>query len=149
MAAVFNTVKAEDIDTDYVIVGIRMATSATPDDVAHVVNDLQPQYKITANSNIPFKPYPIDMEKVAELRTALIHEYNQNYDNTYGTVKYDIREVNNWEHWTLAMAAQWGLSPENTAMYPTFKPKNTKGDVCYSATFPKSASESVCFTDVI
>lgn len=39
------------------------------------------------------------------------------------------------ETWTYAVAGQFGLSPDDTAMYPPFAPAATQGDVTYRAAF--------------
>jgi hypothetical protein len=36
----------DQFESDYVVVGIRMGTDGTDKDVKHIVEDLQPQYKI-------------------------------------------------------------------------------------------------------
>lgn len=62
--------------------------------------------------------------------------------DTYDTVKYDIRAVTDWEKWTCTMAGQFGLSPEDTAMYPAFAPPGTRGDAIYRASFDPVPAEA-------
>ena len=124
---------AGEVDTDYVIAGLRIATSGSDADQAYVRNTLQPQARIQAASSIPFEPQA-DPELTRAVRAALLPRYELLAD-TYDTVKYDIRAVTDWEKWTYTMAGQFGLSPEDTAMYPAFAPSDTQGERTYRASF--------------
>jgi len=88
---------------------------------------------IAAASAIPFEPQ-FDPAVTRRVRDALLPQYER-LDDTYDTVKYDIRAVTDWEKWTYAVAGQFGLSPEDTAMYPPFAPPGTRGEVTYRASF--------------
>ena len=122
-----------EVDTDYVIAGLRIATSGTEADQAFIRDTLQPQARIQAASSIPFEPQA-DPEVTRTVRAALLPAYERLAD-TYDTVKYDIRAVTDWERWTYTMAGQFGLSPEDTAMYPAFAPPGTQGERLYRASF--------------
>ena len=124
---------ADMIDTDYVLVALRIATTGTEEDQAYVRESLQPAASITALSAIPLEP-KIDPARTKRVREALLPEYNKLPDLS-GAVKYDIRAVDNWEKWTVVVAGGWGLSPDDTAIYQTFAPQGTKGGVCYIASF--------------
>lgn len=124
---------ADEIDTEYVLVGLRIATNGTDEDQAFVHSTLHPQVRIAAPSAVPFEP-TIDPQLTQRVRSALMPAYEQLADS-YGTMKYDIRAVDDWEKWTYTVAGQFGLSPEDTAMYPPFAPADTKGGTCYSASF--------------
>jgi hypothetical protein len=124
---------ADDIDTDYVIAGLRIATTGSEEDEAFIRESLQPQAAIEAASAIPFEPQ-LDPAVTRQVREVLLPQY-EHLDDTYDTVKYDIRAVTDWEKWTYAVAGQFGLSPEDTAMYPAFAPSGTRGEVTYRASF--------------
>ncbi len=40
------TFTRDQFESNYVAIGIRMGTDGSPEDVKHIVEDLQPQYKI-------------------------------------------------------------------------------------------------------
>jgi hypothetical protein len=124
---------AGDVDTDYVLIGLRIATTGTDEDEAFIVTSLQPRTNIVAASAIPSEPER-DPAVTRRVREALLPEY-QRMSDTYGTVKYDIRAVTDWERWTYALAGQFALSPDDTAMYPPFAPPGTRGGVTYRASF--------------
>jgi len=130
-----HTYNGDQIDTDYVFVGIRIATTATTEDIKYITEILQPQIIIKSNSAIPFKTN-VKEEDIKKLRKALLVEWS-NLDNMYDTVAFDIHDVSDWERWTYTIAGSWGLSPESTAMYASWAPKDTKGNQCYQATFDK------------
>lgn len=128
------TYDAKDVDTKYVVVGIRMASDGTEQNLDYIANTLQSQYQInagSADSNIP----SVDLAKMMKVRTALITEYDK-LPNTYETVTYDINDVSNWEKTTYSIAGAWGLSPEDTAMYPAYALKGVEGGSCYQANYP-------------
>jgi len=131
---------AGDVDTDYVLAGLRIATTGTDEDEAFIREWLQPRSTIVAASAIPFEPHA-DPTVTRRVREALLPQYERLPD-TYGTVKYDIRAVTDWEKWTYAVAGQFGLSPDDTAMYPPFAPPETRGDVTYRASFDAVPAEA-------
>jgi hypothetical protein len=124
---------AGEVDTDHVLVGLRIATTGTDEDEAFIRTSLQPRAGIVAASAIPFEPQH-DPAITVRVREALLPQY-QRLPDTYGTVTYDIRAVTDWEKWTYAVAGQFGLSPEDTAMYPPFAPPGTRGGFTYRASF--------------
>jgi hypothetical protein len=124
---------ADEIDTDHVALGLRIATTGTDEDQAFVHQTLHPATGMVAPSAIPFET-KFDPDLTKRVRSALLPEYGRLPD-TYGTVKYDIRAVDDWEKWTYTIAGGWGLSPEDTAMYPGFAPAGPEGGACYSASF--------------
>ncbi|MEM9222187.1 MAG: DUF1254 domain-containing protein [Pseudomonadota bacterium] len=126
---------AGTIETDYVIIGVRVGTDATADDLAEIANVIQPAMTIRANSAVPFETDTTEAD-VAELRDALLVEWG-NLPDMYDTVQFDINDVPDWERWTYAIAGSWGLSPETTAMYASWAPEGTIGNKCYTATFDK------------
>ena len=132
--------KAEDIDTDYVLVAIRIGGDGTEADQQFIRENIQAKATIESNSAIPFKPQ-FDPTITAEIRDKMMVQYEA-MDDTYGTVKYDIRAVDQWEKWTYSITGGFGLSPENAAMYPVFAPKGIKANVCYEASFDKVPAEA-------
>ncbi len=130
----------EDVDTDYVIIGVRVGTDASQEDLDYIDNVLQPAMVITANSAVPFETDTTE-EDVAELRDALLVEWG-NLPDMFDSVQFDIKDVSDWEKWTYAIAGSWGLSPESTAMYASWAPEGTKANTCYTATFDKVPAEA-------
>lgn len=133
------TWSADDIDTDFVVVGLRIGTDGTDADAKYVANNIQAKASIIAKADAPFTPAQpdIDRKQVAALREALVELERSGQVSTGDTVKYDIRDVSDWEAWTVAMAAQLGLTPDDTAMYHVFAGGNSEGRTCYEAHFPK------------
>jgi hypothetical protein len=130
----------EDVDTDYVIIGVRVGTDATQEDLDYIDDVLQPAMAITANSAVPFETGTTE-EDVAELRDALLVEWG-NLPNMYDSVQFDIKDVSDWEKWTYAIAGSWGPSPESTAMYASWAPEGTRANTCYTATFDEVPAEA-------
>jgi len=131
---------ADDVETDYVIVGIRVGTDATPEDLAYIDEVLQPAMTIVAGSAVPYETDTTEAE-IADLRDALLVEWG-NLPDMYDSVQFDINDVSDWEKWTYAIAGSWGLSPESTAMYASWAPENTEADTCYTATFDEVPAAS-------
>lgn len=131
---------ADEIDTDYVIIGVRVGTDATPEDLDYIDKVLQPAMAITAKSAVPFET-DTNEEEIADLRDALLVEWG-NLPDMYDSVQFDINDVSDWEKWTYAIAGSWGLSPESTAMYASWAPEGTKANTCYTATFDKVPAEA-------
>jgi hypothetical protein len=127
------TFTADQIDTKFLVVGVRIATDGTDENIKHIANVLQPQLKITAGSADKYVP-KVDVEKLLTARAALVAEYDK-MDNTYGTVTYNINDVSDWEKTTYAIAGAWGLSPEDTAMYPAYALDDAIGGECYVANY--------------
>lgn len=121
-------------ESDYVGVGVRMGTDGTPEDVKHIVDDLQPQYKIlNANTNdTMIRP---DTKKMLKVRKAMIVEYDKLPD-TFGVMVDHTSKVKDWQKFTYVTAGAWGLSPDHTAMYKPYALKGAKGGKCYTATYP-------------
>lgn len=132
--------KREQLGADVVVVGIRMATDATSEDVKFIVEQLQPGYEIIADSadiQIP----ELDLETMAMIRTKLLPYYAA-LDNTYGIMSYGYEKGQDEWRRVLAAAGAWGLSPNDTAMYTISGPKNTKANTCYRAKFPAVPAEA-------
>jgi hypothetical protein len=131
---------AGSVDTDYVLVGLRIATTGSDADQATIRDSLQPQATVVAGSAIPFEAVR-DPALTHQVRDALMPQYELLSDS-YDTVRYDIRAVDDWEKWTYTVAGQFGLSPVDTAMYPPFAPDATRGDITYRATFDAVPAEA-------
>jgi len=128
------TFKPDQFESEFVIVGIRMGTNGTPEDVKYVVETLQPQYQITGakdDSNIE-RP---DLETMLKVRDAMIAEYDQ-LDDTFGVMVEHTSEVTDWQKFTYVTAGAWGLSKEEYAMYVPYSKEGVKGGKCYVATYP-------------
>jgi hypothetical protein len=128
------TFSADDFDTDFVGVGVRMGATGTAEDVAYVTPVLQPQYKITGAASEDTLTRP-DLDLLAKVRAPLVAEYNK-LPNSFATMKKQTTEVDDWERFTYVTAGAWGLSEDENAMYAIGGPKDAKGGKCYTATFP-------------
>jgi len=124
----------DQFESDYLALGIRMGTDGSPEDVKHIVNDLQPQYKImnAKSSDNMIRP---DTNKMLKVREAMINEYD-NLPDTFSVMVDHTSKVTDWEKFTYVTAGAWGLSPDHTAMYAPYSLDNVKGGECYIATYP-------------
>jgi len=124
----------DQFESDYVALGIRMGTDGTPEDVKHIVDDLQPRYKIL-KANPADKMIRPDTGKMLKVREAMIVEYD-NLPDTFGVMIDHTSKVTDWEKFTYTTAGAWGLSPDHTAMYKPYTLDGVKGGKCYTATYP-------------
>lgn len=124
----------DQFESDYVVVGIRMGTDGTDKDVKHIVEDLQPQYKIQG-ANPEDKLIRPDLKKMLKVRKAMIVEYDKLSD-TFGVMTTHTSKVTDWEKFAYVSAGAWGLSEDKTAMYAPYAMKDIKGGECYTATYP-------------
>ena len=124
---------ADDFDTDYVAVGVRMGTDGTPEDVAYVTSKLQPRYAITGAVDEDKMIRP-NLELLAKVRPPLVAAYNK-LPNSFGAMQKRTEDVKDWEYFTYVTAGAWGLSEDENAMYAIGGPKEAKGGQCYTATF--------------
>jgi hypothetical protein len=134
------TFSADDFDTDFVAVGVRMGTDGTAEDVAYVTEVLQPQYKITgaAEEDALIRP---DLDLLAQVRAPLVAAYNT-LPSSFGAMKKRTEDVKDWEYFTYVTAGAWGLSEDENAMYAIGGPENAEGGKCYVATFPPVPAEA-------
>jgi len=126
---------AEDFDTKFVGVGVRIGTTGTPEDVKTIVEKLQPQYAIEGAATDGSLP-KVDMATLPKVRAALIKEYSK-LPNSFDTMVKHTKDVKDWERFTYVTAGAWGLSADENAMYAIGGPQNAEGGTCYKATFPK------------
>jgi len=124
----------DQFESDYVAIGIRMGTDGTPEDVKHIVEDLQPQYKILKANPADTMVRP-DTKTMLKVREAMIVEYDNLLD-TFGVMVDHTSKVTDWEKFTYVTAGAWGLSPDHTAMYKPYTLDGVKGGKCYTATYP-------------
>lgn len=129
-----HTFSADDFDTDFIVIGIRMGTDGTAADVAHIVEVLQPQYTVTgaATADTLIRP---DLDVLAKVRTQLVTAYSK-LPSLSGAMQKYTKDVKDWEYFTYITAGGWGLSEDANAMYAGGGPKDAKGGTCYTATFP-------------
>jgi hypothetical protein len=126
--------QGEDFDSDFVTVGVRTGTDGTAEDVAYVTQTLQPQYEIRGAAAVDDLPRP-DLATLAKVRQALLADYSK-LDDTFGTMKESIDQVDDWERFTYVTAGAWGLSADENAMYKPYALPGVKGGDCYVATYP-------------
>lgn len=125
---------ADQFESDFVVIGIRMGTDGTPEDVKYVVETLQPQYQIIGAKDDANIERP-DLETMLKVRDAMIAEYDR-LDDTFGVMVEHTSEVTDWEKFTYVTAGAWGLSKEEYAMYLPYSKEGVKGGKCYVATYP-------------
>jgi hypothetical protein len=131
---------ASDFATDFVVVGVRMGTDGTAQDVRTIVEQLQPQYAIeraASGSDLT----PVDKLLLEKVRAALMPEYSK-LPNTFGAMQKRAEDVRDWEYFTYVTAGAWGLSADENAMYALGGAADAKGGACYVATFPKVPAEA-------
>lgn len=126
------TFTGEEFKGSHVAVGIRVGTDASPEDVAYIVEKLQPQMIVNAKASAAVPEY--DEAAMLKTRAALMAEYNK-MDNTFGLMTDDVSKVSDWERFTYASAGAWGLSEDQYAMYLPYNLAEAKHDVCYTATY--------------
>ena len=115
----------------HVAIGIRVGTDGSAEDIKHIVENMQPQMKIEANSSNPLPSY--DKEKLLEVRAHMMQGYNQLAD-TYGLATRDITTVTDWENFAYATAGAWGLNTDDVSMYAPSMPVNADQNKCYTIT---------------
>lgn len=123
----------EVLGSDIVAVGIRTSTTATPEDIKFVAQQIQPNIKIITDSNSVQVP-ELDLETMAKIRAELMPHYSAQ-ENIFGIMDYGYVEgQDDWKR-ILVAAGAWGLSPDDTAMYIGGAPEDSEGNTCYMATF--------------
>ncbi len=134
------TFSSDDFDTDYVGLGVRIGTDGTDEDVAFVVNELQPQYAIEGADDTDDMPRP-DLETMQAVRAAMMVEYDKLSD-TFDTMRETTDQVDDWERFTYVTAGAWGLSADENAMYKPYGLEGAEGDACYTATYEAVPAEA-------
>jgi len=122
----------QEFNGTHVAIGVRVGTDATDNDVAYIVEQIQPQMKVEAYSANDVPAY--DEESLLAVRAALMAEYNALKD-TFGQMKDDVGKVEDWEKFTYVTAGAWGLAEDRYAMYLPYNLKGARKDVCYVATY--------------
>ncbi|MGF1720065.1 DUF1214 domain-containing protein [Vibrio kyushuensis] len=125
--------KSEDIDTDYVLVGVRTGTDATVEDAAYIAADLQPKMKIETDGQPDLHIVPVNSELMLTMRGEFIEQF-QKLDTPFGWVEYSQDDVPNWENKVYVVANSFGLSHHTAAMYTNGFPEAKGGD-CYYGKF--------------
>ena len=125
----------KEVGSDLVVVGIRIGTDGSPEDVKYISEKLHPQYKVIAPAGEGKMP-ELDLKKMMEVREALLPYYAK-LPNTFGIMSTGYHKGQ--DDWLRAVAAAgaWGLSADENAMYAISGPKDAKANECYKATFPK------------
>lgn len=121
-----------DIKGSHVVVGIRVGTDSTDEDIKYIVSSLQPKMSIKAGSATAVPAY--DLKKMQTVRAALLPAYDK-LRNTFGQMTDDTSKVTDWEKFTYVTAGAWGLSADEHAMYAPYAKMGVKGGDCYQATY--------------
>ncbi|MEX0279547.1 MAG: DUF1254 domain-containing protein [Ruegeria sp.] len=82
---------ADVIETDYIIIGARVRTDATQEDLDHINDVLLPTMVIAASSAVPYETGTTEAE-IADLRDALLVEWG-NLPDMHDSVQFDINDV--------------------------------------------------------
>jgi len=128
------TFTPDQFETDYVAIGVRTGTDASPDDVNFILQELHPKFRITGAAAVDALPRP-DLEVLAKVRAALVKEYGK-LTTTSGAMQPRTGLVTDWEFFTYVTAGAWGLSADENAIYKPYGLPGAKGGVCYTATYP-------------
>ncbi|GAA4835889.1 DUF1254 domain-containing protein [Algivirga pacifica] len=118
-------------DFVYIIVRIQVYNADDTEEIK-MVNDLQDQFIVKSVSNQEFPDFSWDKSSLDSLR-AVYNAESAQYESWEG-MQGKRGEVNE-ETRHIAAAAAWGLLPEEAATYLNYKPKDTKENVCYTATY--------------
>jgi hypothetical protein len=134
------TFTADQFESEFVVVGIRMGTDGTSEDVKRIVENLQPQYQINGAKDDPNITRP-DQDTMLKVRTAMIAEYDK-LEDTFGAMVENTSQVTDWEKFTYVTAGAWGLSKDEYAMYAPYAKNSVKGGECYEAIYPPVPAEA-------
>ncbi|HDY7692182.1 TPA: DUF1254 domain-containing protein [Vibrio vulnificus] len=124
----------KEFEGSHVVVGIRVGTDGSKEDIKTIVEKIQPQMKLIANSNQPVPSF--DRDTLMKVRAGLMAEYDK-MDDTFGLMTDKVTKVKDWERFVYAMAGAWGLSEDQYAMYIPYALKGVKASECYVATYPQ------------
>jgi len=130
---------ADQFETDYVGIGLRIGTDGTPEDVAKIVETIQLRTKITEAKEADSLPRP-DLKVLLRVREAMIVQYSK-LPNTFGVMQAHTKDVEDWEVFTYATAGAFGLSKDEHAMYAIYTPEGAVGGECWIGTFPPVPAE--------
>jgi hypothetical protein len=121
-------------DTRYLLLAVRIQLF-NPNDSSEIsmLNNLQDQFIIKANSSEEFPGFAWDTNSLDSLRAiyniefAKYERYPSDWQGPRGKVNEQTRH--------LAAAGAWGLFPEWDAIYINFNKENLSGEKCYWATY--------------
>ncbi len=121
-----------DFNGSHAIVGIRVGTDGTAEDVKHIVENMQPRMRIVANSAEPVPAY--DEELLLKTRAHVIQGYNE-LPNLNGAAVDKVENITDWEKFTYALSGGWGMNFDEISMYSPTVPLNADQNKCYTITF--------------
>ncbi len=125
-------------DSDYVIALLRTgADNMNQGDIDHVVNNVQPNFTINAQSAVPFVKGDIDIENMLAARKEIVEQGMK--EQSLADMMGPRGKVDDWRH-LMGTAMAWGLLPDREASYKVVNPKLADNQ-CYSATFAEPENE--------
>ena len=130
---------ADQFETDYVGIGLRIGTDGTPADIAKIVDTIPLPTRITGANDVDSLPRP-DLAEMLKVREPMIVQYSK-LPNTFGVMQAHTRDVKDWEVFTYTTAGAFGLSMDQHAMYAIYTPDGAVGGECWIGTFPPVPAE--------
>lgn len=128
------TFSADQFETEYVGIGLRIGTDGTPEDVAKIVETIQLPTMISGAKDADSLPRP-DLEVMLRVREPMIVQYGK-LPNTFGVMQAHTSDVSDWEIFTYTTAGALGLSMDEHAMYSIYTPEGAVANECWIGTFP-------------
>ncbi len=130
---------ADQFETDYVGIGLRIGTDGTPEDIATIVETIQLRTRITGAKEVDSLPRP-DLSAMLRVREPMIVQYSK-LPNTFGVMQAHTKDVGDWEVFTYSTAGAFGLSMDEHAMYAIYTPEGALGGECWIGNFPRVPAE--------
>ncbi|MGI9430710.1 MAG: DUF1254 domain-containing protein, partial [Myxococcota bacterium] len=125
---------ADQFETGYVGIGLRIGTDGTPEDIALINETIQGKVRITGAKDDDGMPRP-DLEQMLKVRAPMLEQFNK-LPNSFGVMQERTADVKDWEIFTYVTAGAWGLSMNKHAMYSHYAPEGAIGGECWIGTFP-------------
>ena len=130
---------ADQFETDYLVIGLRIGTDGTAEDIALINETIQGKIKISGAKDEDAMPRP-DLDQMLQVRAPMLAQFSK-LPNAFGVMQERTADVEDWEIFTYATAGAWGISKNQHAMYATYTPEGAIGGECWIGTFPPVPAE--------
>ncbi|MGI9511604.1 MAG: DUF1254 domain-containing protein, partial [Anderseniella sp.] len=130
---------ADQFETDYIAIGLRIGTDGTPEDIAFINEAIQDKTKISGAKDEEAMLRP-DLDLMLKVRAPMLEQFGK-LPNSFGVMQERTADVKDWEIFTYVTAGAWGLSKNQHAMYATHTPAGAIGGECWIGTFPPVPAE--------